>query len=136
MKKELRLLLIEDVGLDAELIQHELHRSGLHFQAKRVETADQFLHEIEHHAPDLILSDHGVPAFDGFTALATARARCPEVPFIFVTGAHGDEVAVETLKRGADDYVLKSRLHLLAPAIQRALRQARMRGPYEDYAPL
>jgi PAS domain S-box-containing protein len=130
MKKELRLLLVEDVTLDAELIEHELHRAGMRFRAKRVETREAFLHELEHHPPDLILSDHGMPAFDGFMALATARQRCPEVPFIFVTGAHGDEVAVETLKRGADDYVLKSRLHRLAGSIQRALAQATERAQH------
>lgn len=132
MKRELRLLLVEDVALDAELIEHELRRAGMRFRAKRVETRDAFLHELEYHPPDLILSDHGIPAFDGFAALATARQRCPEVPFIFVTGAHGDEIAVETLKRGADDYVLKSRLHRLAASIQRALTQAQERAHHRQ----
>ncbi|HWI58473.1 MAG TPA: ATP-binding protein [Bacillota bacterium] len=132
MKKELRVLLLEDMLLDAELIDHELRRAGLQVRTKRVETQQEFLSEIEHRRPDVILSDHGVPAFDGFAALETARQRCPEVPFIFVTGAHGDEVAVETLKRGADDYVLKSRLHQLAPAIQRALRQTAERRRHQQ----
>jgi PAS domain S-box-containing protein len=130
MKKELRVLLVEDIALDAEIIDHELRKGSLPFRFKRVETEHQFLHELEHHRPDVILSDHGIPAFDGFTALARARERCPEVPFIFVTGAHGDEVAVETLRRGADDYVLKSRLHHLVPAIQRALRHAEARAQH------
>jgi PAS domain S-box-containing protein len=132
MKRELRVLLLEDIALDAELIEHELHRAGLRFRAKRVETRADFLRELEHHRPDLILSDHGIPAFDGFMALATARQRCPEVPFIFVTGAHGDEVAVETLKRGADDYVLKSRLDRLAASVQRALAQADARTQHRQ----
>ncbi len=132
MKRELRLLLVEDVALDAELIEHELHRAGLRFRAKRVESSDAFLRELEQHPPDLILSDYGMPAFDGFLALAAARERCPEVPFIFVTGAHGDEVAVETLKRGADDYVLKSRLHRLASSIDRALSVAAERANHRQ----
>jgi signal transduction histidine kinase len=124
MKRELRLLVIEDMAADVELIDHELHRAGLRFRSKWVQNKEQLLEELTQRPPDVILSDHGIPGFDGFTALDVARQRCPEIPFIFVTGAHGDEVAVETLKHGADDYVLKSRLHLLAPAIKRALREA------------
>lgn len=127
-KKELHVLLIEDMTLDAELMEHEMHRGGLPCRTKRVETREQFLQELDQHPPDLILSDHGIPAFDGFTALALARERAPNVPFIFVTGAHGDEIAVETLKRGADDYVLKSHLHHLVPAVRRALRQTEERA--------
>jgi two-component system, sensor histidine kinase and response regulator len=121
MKKEIRILLLEDTLLDAELIDHELQKGGVQFRSKRVETESEFMHELKHHRPDIILSDHGVPSFDGFAALEKARQICPSVPFIFVTGAQGEEVAVETLKRGADDYVLKSRLHHLTEAIQRAL---------------
>src|SRR4051812_19838802 len=109
------------------LINHELRKAGLRFRSRRVESRDAFLHELEHHRPDIILSDHGVPGFDGFTALTEARGRCPDVPFIFVTGAPGADTAPETLKSGADDYVLKTRLQLLAPAIERALRDAETR---------
>lgn len=122
MKKEFRVLMIEDSVPDVALIHHELRKAGLHFRCRRVDSRETFLHEIENHPPDVILSDHGVPGFDGFAALAEARSRCPQVPFIFVTGAHGDEGHEETLKRGADDYVLKTQLHLLAPAIDRALQ--------------
>ena len=124
MNNELRVLLVEDAAPDAELIQHELRRAGLHFHAKRVETETDYLHELEHHPPDVILSDHGLPGFDGLQALAVARERCPDTPFIFVTGSYGEEAAVEALKRGAEDYILKSRLELLGPTMEEALRRA------------
>jgi PAS domain S-box-containing protein len=128
MKREIRVLVIEDMATDVELINHELQRGGLHFRSKRVESEEELLSELEHHPPDVILSDHGIRGFDGFTALALARERRPDIPFIFVTGAHGDEVAVETIKHGADDYVLKGRLHQLVPAVTRALRGASERA--------
>ncbi len=127
VKKELRILIVEDLVADAVLINHELRRGGLAFRSRRVDTREAFLHEIQQHQPDIILSDHGLPSFDGFAALALARKNCPDIPFIFVTGGRGEEVAVETLKSGATDYVLKSRLSRLLPAVQRALREAEER---------
>src|SRR5687768_16190293 len=108
-------------------MNHELRTGGLSFQAKRVETRDEFLREIEHNPPDLILSDHGLPGFDGFTALAIARDRCPETPFIFVTGSMGEELAIDSLRSGATDYVLKTRMSDLVPAVLRALHLAEER---------
>jgi PAS domain S-box-containing protein len=130
MKKELRVLILEDNPNDVVLIRHELRKSDLPFRAKRVETKKEFLEEIQNHQPDVILSDHGVPAFDGFTALSLAKNKCPQVPFIFVTGSVGEVVAIETLKSGATDYVLKSRLSSLVPSIQRALRESEDRDEY------
>src|SRR5581483_10613149 len=75
----------------------------------------------------MILSDYAMPAFDGYTALAIAKEKVPNIPFIFVTGTMGEEVAIETLKKGATDYVLKTRLARLVPAVQRALREAEER---------
>lgn len=71
--------------------------------------------------PDVILSDYEPPPFDGIAAMIIARAKCPDVPFIFVTGVMGEEVAIDALKRGATDYVLKNRLSRLVPAVRRAL---------------
>jgi PAS domain S-box-containing protein len=123
-KKELRILVLEDVPADVVLMNHELRSGGLAFHSKRVETRDEFLQEIERNPPDLILSDHGLPGFDGFTALALARDRCPETPFIFVTGSMGEELAIDSLRSGATDYVLKTRMSNLVPAVERALRLA------------
>jgi PAS domain S-box-containing protein len=128
MNKELRVLVVEDTPQDMALINHELRKTGLRFRSRRVESRDAFLHELEHHTPDIILSDHGIPGFDGFAALAEARNRCPEAPFIFVTGAPRDEAVRQTLHSGADDYVLKSHLNLLGPAVERALREASTRA--------
>ncbi|HEV2437627.1 MAG TPA: PAS domain S-box protein [Verrucomicrobiae bacterium] len=128
MKKELSILCVEDVPADVAMLNHALREGGITFRSKRVDTEEAFLHELEHNPPDVILSDHGLPAFDGFMALTLAREKCPEVPFIFVTGKLGEQIAIETLRNGATDYVLKSNLTKLAPTIQRALRKAEERA--------
>jgi CheY-like chemotaxis protein len=128
MKKKIRILVLEDVAADVELINNALRRGGLSCEAKCVETEAEFLHELEQRPPDVILSDHGFPSFDGFAALAIARERCPEVPFIFVTGALGEEVAIASFNQGATDYVLKDRLAYLVTAIQRAFREVEERN--------
>src|SRR5688572_3483323 len=97
------------------------------FCSRRVDTKEAFLAELQHHPPDLILSDHGLPSFDGFTALAIARDKCPDVPFIFVTNSLGEETTIATFEGGATDYVLKKHLNKLAPVVQRALREAEER---------
>lgn len=124
VKKELRILILEDLAADVILINSELRRGGIPFHMKRVETREEFQQEITHDPPDLILSDHGLPSFDGFSAMSIAHARCPDTPFIFVTGSMGEELAIDSLRSGATDYVLKSRLAKLVPAIQRALHLA------------
>src|SRR5439155_25066227 len=95
---------------------------------RRVDTKEQFIDALTQQPPDLILSDHGLPAFDGFSALAIARERLPDVPFIFVTGSLGEETAITALKSGGADYVLKHRLVNLGPAVHRALCQAEERA--------
>jgi PAS domain S-box-containing protein len=127
VNKELNILIMEDVAADVVMINHELRKGGLAFRSKRVETRDNFIRELRESPPDLIFSDHGLPAFDGFSALAIAREKCPDTPFIFVTGSMGEEMAIETFKSGATDYVLKSRLSNLVPAVQRALHLAEER---------
>ncbi len=124
MTPGLRILIVEDVASDAELMTYELRQANLPFTCRRVDNDVDFLREIEQFRPDLILSDFHLPHFNGLAALALAQERCPEVPFIFVSGAIGEEVAIDSLKRGATDYVLKDRLSRLAPAVKRALREA------------
>ena len=121
--RALRILLLEDSPPHAELVEHFLRDSGLKFEVTRVDTRDAFIDQIEHHSPDMILSDYALPSFDGYAALALAKEKVPNIPFIFVTGTMGEEVAIETLKNGATDYVLKTRLARLGPAVQRALRE-------------
>ena len=127
LKNEIRILLLEDRATDAELVRHSLKQSGLSFCWKHVDNKSAFTHELERFAPDLVLSDFSLPSFDGYSALAIAQEKCPDTPFIFVTGTLGEEVAIETLKKGATDYVLKHRLVRLVPSVQRALREARER---------
>ncbi len=125
--KPLRILILEDVPADAELIQHELRKAGLVFTAERVETRKDFVRAIEECAPNIILADYKLPQFDGLAALAIVHEKCPETPFVFVTGTLGEERAVEALKQGADDYVLKDRLSRLAPSVLHALEDAHLR---------
>jgi PAS domain S-box-containing protein len=116
--------MIEDETRDAELAEYTLRQGGFDFSFMRVDTEDSFLREIEQFKPNVILSDHGLPAFDGFSALILAQQKCPDVPFIFVTGSLGEEMAIKALKSGATDFVLKHHLATLPPALHRALNQA------------
>ncbi|MDD1774233.1 MAG: response regulator [Methanobacterium sp.] len=121
MEEELKVLILEDVELDAELTEYEMRREGLKFKSRRVETETDFIKELEDLKPDIILADHSLPTFDGVSALKIARSKAPRIPFIFVSGKIGHEYAVEMLKLGAKDYVFKNNLTKLVPAIQRAL---------------
>ncbi len=123
----LRFLLLEDSPLDAELAQAILTEGGIDCQLIRVEIGADFLAALETEAFDLILADYALPSFDGISALEIARNCCPEVPFIFVSAVLGEELAIEALKNGATDYVLKQRLGRLVPSVQRALREAKER---------
>lgn len=124
MGKELRILILEDVPADAELMEHELKKAGIKFKSIRVDIRDDFIKGLEDFLPDIILADYKLPAFDGLSALEIAKEKRPDVPFIFVTGAMGEEWAVDSLKKGAIDYVLKDRLYRLTPVVQRALEEA------------
>jgi signal transduction histidine kinase len=128
MKQKIHILMAEDDKADAELEQHTLRNGSIHFSLTRVQTEDDFIREMDRNPPDLILSDYSMPGFDGHTALNIAKKRRPEIPFIFVTGTMGEEVAIETLKNGATDYVLKTRLARLVPAVNRAMREAQERN--------
>jgi PAS domain S-box-containing protein len=123
----LRLLHLEDDPVDAELLQATLAAEGVPAEWQRVRTRDEFMAALQQNTFQLILSDYSLPGFDGLTALAHAQSLRPDVPFIMVSGVLGEERAIETLKRGATDYVLKSRLDRLAPAVRRALREAEER---------
>ena len=123
MKEEIKILILEDVAFDAELIEYELRREGIKFLSKRVETKESFISELEKLRPDLILADHSLPKFDGLSALKIANDECPYIPFLFVSGKIGEEFAVNALKEGATDYIFKNNLSKLVPAIQRALKE-------------
>jgi two-component system cell cycle sensor histidine kinase/response regulator CckA len=111
--------------MDAELVEYELERASIPFQSRRVDSQVAFLQELEEFRPDVILSDYTLPRFDGMTALSLARERAPSIPFLIVTGSVNEETAVGCMKAGATDYLLKSNLARIGPAIQAALERER-----------
>src|SRR6202795_2066165 len=124
MRHPLRILSVEDDPKDAELIQDLLETEGIACDITRVEYQADFLASLKQGGIDLILADYSLPSFDGISALKIVMKACPEVPFIFVSGTLGEEVASEALKIGATDYVLKTSLSRLVPSVRRALGEA------------
>lgn len=122
--------MLEDDSADAELTKFALRKGGLNFSLARVDSEHEYVRQLQENPPALILSDYSLPGFNGHDALEIAQEKCPEIPFIFVTGTMGEEVAIETLKSGATDYVLKTRLSRLMPAVWRALREAEQRSQH------
>ncbi len=131
METPIRVLVAEDVPADAELEVRELERAGLRVLGRVAETEEDFRRALREFAPDVILSDFSMPGFDGMAALAISNEARPEVPFIFVSGTLGEEHAVRALKSGAVDYVLKHNLIRLPSAVERAVREARVRDARE-----
>src|SRR5258706_708404 len=127
MSSLFRVLMVEDVATDAELILRELKRAGLRCDARRVETAVEYRRELDEFQPHVILSDFSMPNFDGMEALRIANRFHPDIPFIFVSGTLGEEYAVRALKNGATDYVLKTNLIRLPATIERATQDAKER---------
>ncbi|SHH23992.1 hybrid sensor histidine kinase/response regulator [Bradyrhizobium erythrophlei] len=128
MKSALRILLLEDNNHDAELIQELLEADQFVCEITRAQTRGEFVAGLEDAGLDLILADYKLPSFDGLSALQLALDARADLPFIFVSGSLGEEVAIEAVKIGATDYVVKSRLSRLVPSVQRALRETRERA--------
>src|SRR5437660_2631418 len=127
MAEPLRVRAAAESESDAELIQRELKRGGLDFQSRRVQTETDFRRELDQFQPHLVISDFSMPQFSGPKALAIARESRGDIPFIFITGTIGENVAVDMMKAGADDYVMKNNLARLLPALKRELREAEVR---------
>ncbi len=123
MKGTLKILSLEDLEDDFFLITHALKKSGLDFIAKRVDSKEEFSKALSEFGADVILCDHALPQFNSSEALRIFHQRKLQIPFILVTGAVSEEFAVSSLKRGADDYVLKSNLARLPNVIDNALKQ-------------
>jgi two-component system, cell cycle sensor histidine kinase and response regulator CckA len=119
----LRILLLEDDPSDAELVQATLEADQLVCDVNIVKTRAEFLTSLESQQIDLVLADYKLPSFGGLSALKLLLSIRPDLPFIFVSGTFGEESAIEALKIGATDYVLKTRLSKLVPAVRRALRE-------------
>jgi two-component system cell cycle sensor histidine kinase/response regulator CckA len=124
MNVVLRVLMLEDSDTDAELTERALRRGGIEYVVCRVETEPALIEALDTFAPDIVLADYALPTFDGISALRIVRERSAELPFILLSGTLGDERAVEALKLGATDYVLKDRLGRLAAAVERAHNEA------------
>ncbi len=120
----MKVLHVEDNSYDAEIIAGCLAEAGLSCEITRTQTSAEYQALLEQPGWDLILSDYSLPAFNGISALRFAAKKCPEVPFIFVSGVLGEDIAVETLKMGASDFVVKSNLGRLGYVIFRAQREA------------
>lgn len=128
----LRILLVEDSAPDIALIKHILLAAGKPVAVTKVDTREAFMAELKGQPPHVILSDYSLPTFDGGKALEIAKQIAPDVPFIFVSGTLGEETAIDMLKRGATDYVLKNRLTRLVPAVSRALSEAEQKRKREQ----
>src|SRR5712691_11534964 len=127
MAEPVKILLVEDVERDAELLLHGLKRAGFIFQSRRVETESDFRRELREFDPDIVVSDFSMPRFSGREALTIAREGRGDIPFICISGTIGENVAVDMMKAGADDYVMKNNLARLLPALKRELREAEVR---------
>jgi PAS domain S-box-containing protein/putative nucleotidyltransferase with HDIG domain len=125
--KKLQILNLEDNPNDSELIKEMLEDGGIECEITRVETEEDFLAACDKGGFDIILADYNLPSYDGLAALTVARERCPDPPFIFVSGKMGEDVAVESLKSGATDYILKNNFRRLVPSVRRALKEAELR---------
>src|ERR1700740_2838945 len=121
MEQELRLLIIEDVAAEAELAIQQLKWAGLSCTWTRVDTEAGLRTQLRELRPHVVISDFSLPGYDGSAALSLVQREAPDVPFIFLSGTIGEERAIEALKSGAVDYVLKSNLARLGPAVRRAL---------------
>ena len=126
MDKSLRVLIVEDSAADAELIARELVKGGLAHTSKLVKSKDEFLKALGEFAPDIILCDYKMPGFGVPEALKTLKKSSPETPLIVISGTIGEDVAIDTIKLGAIDYILKDRLGRLVPAVRRALEEKRI----------
>jgi CheY-like chemotaxis protein len=121
MKSALHILLLEDSTLDTTLVERELREASIPFRLTMIESESQLRRELLIDKPDLILSDHNLPSFDGFAALKIVRQEHPQLPFIFVSGSNDQQMILDMFERGATDYVFKRDLGDLRRAVNRAL---------------
>ncbi len=128
---ELRILILEDVPTDAELVERTLREAAIEFTSRWVDTREDFLKQLKDFSPDIILSDYSMPQFTGLEALELVTERFPSIPLIIVTGSMNEETAVKCMNRGAADYLIKENLARLGPAVERALENKRIREEKE-----
>ncbi len=127
----LRILILEDMPTDAELIERELRKGLVNFKSKWVDTREAFIKQLEEFGPDIVLSDYSMPLFNGMEALELVQERFPSIPLIIVTGSINEETAVMCMKAGAADYVLKDNLTRLGIAVKGTLKTKQIRKEKE-----
>jgi len=127
----IQILHLEDSDSDSQLIQLWLKKEGIKYDYFLADGEEAFKDILANQKIDIILSDYHLPGYSGTEAMLLAKTQYPNIPFVFVSGTMGEEVAIESLLNGATDYVLKNRLVRLAPAIRRALRESRLRMEYK-----
>jgi DNA-binding response OmpR family regulator len=132
MKKEIGILVVARTSNFLEEIDGELRRAGLSFRARQVDTKEAFCYELQCHGADVIFSNHGLPGLDGWTALALAREKWPDVPFIFVTTSPHEDSAHEEVEVGAQCDALRSPLSKLPATLRRVLREANRRNKLRE----
>src|SRR5687767_2845622 len=123
MAQELRILHLEDDPHDTETMVVALRDAGIACEVMRVDTREQFLAELMDRRLDVVISDVALPGFDGIAAQAVWQQQRPTIPFIFLSGTSGEEVAIERLKEGATDYLLKKWMNKVPSAVRRAVRE-------------
>jgi two-component system, cell cycle sensor histidine kinase and response regulator CckA len=128
----LRALIIEDSEDDCALLVRTLQQGGYEVAHQRVDSAEALLARLHAGHWDIVLSDHSMPGFSGTAALALVREKGLDIPFVFVSGTIGEEIAVNAMRVGAQDYIMKSNLKRLLPAIERELREAQVRREHKD----
>ena len=129
----LKILQLEDNAFDAGLIRYELQKGGVPFNYQLVDNKKDFLSAIKDFSPDVILSDHTLPAFDSRDALAIVSSLSYKIPFILITGTVSEEYAVEIMKNGASDYILKTSLQRLPSAVLNAVEKFRIEAESQNY---
>ena len=127
MKPDLRILLVEDSEDDAFLLFREIKSAGYDIKSRRVETASDLIQSLKDEDWDIVITDHNLPGFDSSAALAIVREHDIDLPVIIVSGSIGEDIAVEAMKSGAHDYIMKGQMARLVPAIERELREAKSR---------
>ena len=127
MEAPLRVLAVEDSSEDVDLLVRQLSKAGRRVECKRVESAGQLKAALDAAAWDLVVSDYSIPGFGGLEALRMVRERGPDPPFLFLSGTIGEETAVEAMRMGAQDYLMKDNMARLLPAVQREMQQAELR---------
>ena len=128
---KIKILILEDNRYDEELVLRELKNSGINSSTEIVQTREAYERKLDEFEPDIILADYALPKFDGVTAFSIKQEKYPDIPFIIVSGTIGEENAVELIKKGVTDYVLKDKINTLNQKINRALKEAEERKEKE-----